>query len=85
MRPGLRKLHGLAVAEVDEILTDLARHAIVLTSVAAPPAPDPGDQLLWDLLVARAGLLLVTGDKVLIQDSGMRGRVISPKAFVALD
>jgi len=82
VRPNLRKLHGLTVAEVEVILTDLAQHAIVLAPVAAPPAPDPGDQLLWELLAARADLLLVTGDKQLLRDSGMRGRVITPQVFV---
>ena len=84
VRPNLRKLHGLAIAEVDAILTDLAQHAIVLTpAAAAPPAPDPGDQLLWELLAAKTSLLLVTGDKLLLKDLGMRGRVISPQEFVA--
>jgi putative PIN family toxin of toxin-antitoxin system len=82
VRPGLRKLHGLTVAEVEVILTDLAQHAIVLAPVVASPAPDPGDQLLWDLLAARADLLLVTGDKLLLRDPGMRGRVITPQVFV---
>jgi putative PIN family toxin of toxin-antitoxin system len=83
VRPDLRKLHGLTVAEVETILTELAQHAIVLTPVAAPLAPDPGDQLLWDLLAARADLVLVTGDKLLIEDAGMQGRVVSPYAFIA--
>lgn len=83
VRPPLRKLHGLTVAEIDSVLTDMAQHAIMLTPVAAPPAPDPGDQLLWELLAARADVLLVTGDKLLLRDAGMRGRVISPLAFVA--
>ena len=83
VRPSLRKLHGLTVAEVETILTDLAQHAIVLAPVAAPLAPDPGDQLLWELLAARADLVLVTGDKLLLQDVGIQGRVISPQAFVA--
>ena len=83
VRPNLCKLHGLAVAEVDAILTDIAHHAIVLTAVQAPPAPDPGEQLLWELLAARADLLLITGDKLLLRDAGMQGRVFSPHAFVA--
>ena len=86
VRPKLRKLHGLTVAEVEAILTDLAQHAIVLAPLpmpAAPPAPDPGDQLLWGLLAAKADLVLVTGDKLLLRDAGMQGRVISPQAFVA--
>ena len=83
VRSSLRKLHGLTVGEVEAILTDLAQHAIVLKPVAGPPAPDAGDQLLWDLLAARPDLLLVTGDKLLLRDVGMRGRVISTQAFVA--
>ena len=47
------------------------------------PAPDPGDQLLWDLLAAKADLLLVTGDKLLLRDAAMQARVVSPQAFVA--
>lgn len=82
VRPNLRKLHGLTVAEVEAILTDLAQHAIVLAPVAAPPGPDPGDPLLWELLAAKADLVLVTGDQ-LLRDASMQGRVISPHAFVA--
>jgi len=83
LRPGLRKLHGLTVAEVEVILTDIAQHAIVLQPVSAPPAPDAGDQLLRELLTAREDLLLVTGDQLLLRDAGLQGRVISPQAFVA--
>ena len=82
VRPGLRKLHGLTVAEVETLLTDIAQHAIVLAPVAAPPAPDPGDQMLWELLAVRADLLLVTGDKALQRDAGMQPRVVSPQSFV---
>jgi putative PIN family toxin of toxin-antitoxin system len=83
VRPALRKLHGLTVAEVETLLTDIAQHAIVLVPVASVPAPDPGDQQLWELLSARADLVLITGDKALLRDAGMRGRVILPSAFVA--
>ena len=38
VRPNLRKLHGLTVAEVETLLADLAQHAIVLAPVRAPPA-----------------------------------------------
>ena len=83
VRPGLRRLHGLTVAEVETVLTDLARHAVVLVPVPGTPAPDVGDQMLWDLLAVRADLVLVTGDKALLQDDAMRGRVMSPRAFMA--
>lgn len=83
VRPGLRKLHGLTVAEIETLLTDVAQHAIVLAPVTTTPAPDPGDQLLWELLAARSDLLLITGDKLLLRHTGMRGRVLSPSEFVA--
>ena len=83
VRPALRKLHGLTVAEVETILTDLARHAIVLAPATAPPAPDRGDQLLRDLLASRTDLVLVTGDKLLLRAPAMQGRLISALAFVA--
>jgi predicted nucleic acid-binding protein len=82
VRPGLRKLHGLSVTEVETLLTDIAQPAIVLVPVATTPAPDPGDQLLWELLAAKSDLRLVTGDKLLLRDAGMRGRVLSPSEFV---
>ena len=85
VRPRLCKLHGLSEAEVDVILTDIARHAIVLTPVSSevnPSTPDAADQLLWDLLATRADLMLVTGDKLLLQDQAMQQRVILPQAFV---
>ena len=83
VRPHLRKLHRLAVAEIETILTELAHHAIVLVPVTGPRAPEPGDQFLWDLLTARPDVVLVTGDKRLIRDIGMQGRVVSPGAFVS--
>ncbi len=86
VRPRLCRLHGLSGAEVDAILTDLARHAIVLAPVSpalAPLAPGAGDQFLWDLLAVRSDLVLVTGDKLLPQAEAMQQRVILPQALVA--
>ena len=86
VRPKLCKLHGLSVAEIDTILTDIALHAIVLSPSSAENitvAPDLGDQFLWDLLAARADLVLVTGDKLLLQDASVQDRVILPPTFVA--
>lgn len=81
-RPSLRKSHGLSIEELDVILVDLVQHGIVLSPVRASPAPDPGDQHLWDLLAAREDLLLVTGDTLLQTNRAMRARIRSPAAFV---
>jgi putative PIN family toxin of toxin-antitoxin system len=87
LRPKLCKLHGLTEPEVDTLLTDIARHAIVLApsngSKVTPNAPDPGDQFLWELLNTRTDLVLVTGDKLLLADLAMQQRVILPQAFIA--
>ena len=83
VRPHLRKLHGLTVREIETLLTDIAFNAIMLVPAPAQPAPDPGDQLLWDLLAAHPDLFLVTGDKLLLRDPGMQGRVVGPAEFAA--
>jgi uncharacterized protein len=86
LRLKLVKLHRLTELEVDVVLADLARHAIVLPvplSINSPLAPDPGDQFLWNLLISRDDLMLVTGDKLLLQAGPLQKRVITPQAFVA--
>lgn len=85
MQPKLAKLHGLAAEPIDTVLTDLASHAIVLSppqNTVAAPAPDRGDQFLWNLLALRTDLMLVTGDQRLLSDAAMQPRVISPLALV---
>jgi len=86
LRPPLRKLHGLSESDIDLILVDLAQHAIVLPDLGhtgTPAAPDAGDQFLWNLLASRHDLMLVTGDKLLLQDEAMQARVITPAVFAA--
>jgi len=87
LRLKLCKLYGLSEYEMDAILTDIARHAIVLVPACsqsmAPSAPDPGDQFLGNLLTARADLVRVTGDKLLLQDEAMQPRVIAPHTLLA--
>lgn len=83
LRPRLCRLHELTETEIDALLANLARHAIVLMPTTADAAPDPGDQFLWDLLAARPDLVLVTGDKRLLQNQPRPQRVISPTDFAA--
>ena len=82
LRAALFKAHGLGAGEVDVVLVELAQHAIVLAPRAADPAPDPGDQHLWDLLAARDDLVLITGDKLLQRNRNMRRRILAPAEFV---
>lgn len=81
VRPPLRKQHGLSVTEVEMLLTDLVQLAILVEPQPAEAAPDPGDQMLWELLAARPDLILVTGDKLLLQHPGMAGRIATPLVF----
>ena len=81
-RPKLRKLHGLAADEIETVLTELALHAIVLPLASACPAPDPGDQHLWDLLAAHTGLTLVTGDARLLESGDWPGRIFNPRQWL---
>ena len=81
-RPTLRKAHGLKQDEIDGILVEIAQRAIVFAPVHATPAPDPGDQHLWELLAAREDLLLITGDNKLQRDRAMGSRILTPAAFV---
>jgi putative PIN family toxin of toxin-antitoxin system len=83
-RPAIRKAHGLDEDEIEILVIALAEHAIVLTPVATGPAPDPGDQHLWELLATRTDLRLVTGDKLLLDQQYGQNRVITPAAFVEL-
>ena len=87
LRPKLARLHGLTADEVDSLLTDIARHAIVLVPSRGPSggpiAPDLGDQLLWTLLATRDDLVLVTGDKLLLGDPAMQELIIQPRTLMA--
>lgn len=81
IRPALRKAHGLNADEIDRLLVALVQHAIVLAPGCADPAPDPGDQHLWDLLAARIDLHLVTGDKLLLEPGPLADRIITAQVF----
>lgn len=84
LRPRIVARHRLDLDEIDLLLTDLCELAIVLQpSPASLVAPDPGDQHLWELLDARTDLLLVTGDRRLLQDCSHRERILLPAEFCA--
>ena len=87
LRPHLVKLHLLSEPDVDTLLADITQHAIVLSvpTQHALQAPDPGDQFLWHLLASRTDLVLVTGDKRLLDAPNMANRVQLPSTFATAE
>ena len=84
LRPHIRARHRLAADEIDTLLTDLSEHAMIITAPPSPqPAPDPKDQMLWDLLAAHSDLVLITGDARLLEASDAPGPVWTPAQWMA--
>ncbi|MBS1269436.1 MAG: tRNA(fMet)-specific endonuclease VapC [Gammaproteobacteria bacterium] len=87
LRPRLRLLHGLSDEEADYLLVELVANAIwhELPSIeGAAAAPDPGDDHLWHLLNTVEGALLVTGDRLLLDNPPDFASVLSPRSFMDL-
>ena len=83
-RPGVSKLHGLTADEIDTVLAELVANAIWREPVSATAAPDPGDDHLWALLASQADSVLVSGDKLLLENSPATSSVISARHYVEL-
>ncbi len=81
LRPALLARLRLTPSEVAALVDRLACRGIAMQPVPAPPAPDPGDQLLWELLAACPDARLLTRDTLLLRKGRMRRRVILPEAF----
>jgi len=83
LRPDVASRHRRSRAEIDRLLVDFAMAAIVAyPSQSRQPAPDPGDQHLWDLLAEVPDAVLVTGDTALRQSNHFPGRILTPREFV---
>ncbi len=81
LRPRIASLHGLEEGEIDRVLAELVANAVFrdLEPYEGPGgAPDPGDNHLWALLACEAGALLVTGDKLLLDNPPGTGEILSP-------
>ena len=83
-RPRLVRLHGRTMEELDRLLTDLVANAVWREPVGEPvgAAPDVGDNHLWALLASYSEALLVTGDRLLLEEPPIDASVISPRQFV---
>lgn len=82
LRPKIRQLHGLVEEEIDRILRDIVIHAVWREPAETVAAPDPNDQHVWRLLNAQRGSILVTGDRLLLNNPPEFASVISPRSFV---
>jgi uncharacterized protein len=82
LRPKIMKLHGLREREIDKILTDVVSNGIWRKTSGPEAAPDPGDSHLWQLLRMQQGSLLVTDDRLLLEQSPEFASVMSPATFV---
>lgn len=82
LRPKLAKLHSLAEAEIDQLLVELTANAVWREPTKASPAPDRGDDHLWSLLATHSGSILITGDRLLLENPPATSSVISPNTWV---
>ena len=83
LRPAIARRHRLTAVEVDAALTELVANARWREPAAKPQAPDPGDNHLWALL-AQHGVVLVTGDGLLLESPPAPASVLSARSFLEL-
>ena len=79
LRPRIAARHGLTTDEIDRILFELTRNAVVREiDPSRHDSPDPGDAHLWGLMEAEPSAILVTGDKALLANPPSGRSVVSP-------
>jgi len=79
----IAKAHGLGAAEVDALLADLIANAMIrVPSAQSPIAPDPADTHIWALAATHPGVVIVTGDQLLLKSPPAGARVITPRVLV---
>jgi len=76
-------LHGLTETQIDQLLVELTANAIWREPKSGSPAPDRGDDHLWALLSAYSESILVTGDRLLLENPSTRSSVISPNTWLS--
>lgn len=83
-RPRLFKLHRLTDAEIDALLAEIVANSVWREPESTPEAPDSGDNHLWRLLAAQPESILVTGDRLLLNNPPAAHSAMSPTSFVEL-
>lgn len=83
LRPKIQKFHGLDDHQIDRLLTEIVTNALWREPGVSPMvAPDRGDDHVWALLSAYPGAVLVTGDRLLVENPPPFASVMTPKSFV---
>ena len=86
LRPQVARLHRLAAADIDALLTTLVtaaawREPAPRSGALTSDLPDPGGWHLWQLLDAEPSSVLLTGDKHLLQSQAFPGRILTPRQW----
>jgi len=83
LRPRLSQLHGLNELEIEQLLTEITANAIWREPPPDidHPSPDPQDAHLWSLLASEPTAVLITGDRLLIENPRPKSSIISPASW----
>ncbi len=83
LRPQLCQLHGPNELEIDQLLTEITANAIWRETRLDMDhnSPDPQDAHLWLLLASEPTAVLITGDRLLIENPRLQSSVISPATW----
>lgn len=68
---------------MDSLLTELATHAIVREPQTREGAPDPADAHVWSLVQSETHVVLVTGDRALLENPPPHAQVLAPRELLA--
>lgn len=85
LRTRLVRAHGLTESEIDSLLTELTANGIWRKPPpdAEHQAPDAQDAHLWALLACEASAVLITGDRLLLDNPRPASLIISPATWMA--
>ena len=83
LRHRIAHRHGLNETEIEQLLTEITANAIWRESIsdAIHSAPDPGDAHLWALIASEPTSILITGDRLLIDNPRPQSSIISPRTW----
>ena len=83
LRPRIFRRLGLSEHQIDQFLSEIAANAVwrEAPSDKNHTAPDPRDTHLWALLASEPAAILITGDRLLIENPMPQRSIISPAAL----